>query len=47
MAEKKSVPQAPMSKDDDLPKPIISKKLNGLNYLAWAHVKVFYMEKGN
>jgi hypothetical protein len=26
-----------MFKDDDMPKSITSKKLNGLNYLAWAH----------
>ena len=29
-------------KDDNVPKKITSKKLNGLNYLAWAHaMKVF------
>ena len=30
-------------KDNDMPKSITSKKLNGLNYLALAHVvKVFF-----
>ncbi|GMP98381.1 hypothetical protein CsSME_00046294 [Camellia sinensis var. sinensis] len=31
-----------VSKDDNMPKSIITKKLNGANYLAWAHaVKIF------
>jgi hypothetical protein len=35
-----------MFKDDDMPKSITSKKLNGLNYLAWAHaVKIFLQGK--
>lgn len=33
-------------KDDEIPKSITTKKLNGLNYLAWAHVvKVFLRGK--
>jgi hypothetical protein len=35
-----------MVKDDDMPKSITSKKLNGLNYLAWADaVKFFFFDK--
>jgi hypothetical protein len=35
-----------MFKDDNMPKSITSKKLNGLNYLAWAHaVKIFLRGK--
>ena len=37
MAENKSS----LIRDDDMPKSITSKRLNGLNYLAWTHaVKV-------
>lgn len=36
----------PVVKDDELPKSITTKKLNGLNYLAWAHaVKIFLRGK--
>ena len=35
-----------MGKDDDMPKSITTKKLNGANYLAWAHsVKIFLRGK--
>ena len=32
-----------LSKDDDLPKSITTKKLGGPNYLAWAHAVKIYL----
>lgn len=46
MAEAKHDAKSSLVKDDDLPKSATTKKLNGLNYLAWAHaVKIFLCGK--
>lgn len=33
----KAVEKLPVLKDDDSPKNITSRKLDGVNYLPWAH----------
>ena len=47
MAEAKSTPSAvpklPPLKDDDSPKCITSRKLDGVNYLSWAHAVQVYL----
>ena len=50
MTEEKSIVMvegnASLPKEVDLPKSITSKKLNGTNYMAWAHaVKIFLQEE--
>ena len=47
MADEKSTQQtSSMSKGDDMPKPVTSRILNGINYLAWVQVvKVFLRGK--
>ena len=45
-AEAKPDAKSSLVNDDDLPKFVTTKKLNGLNYLAWAHaVKIFLCGK--
>ena len=46
MADPKHDVKYSISKDDEFPKSIITKKFNALNYLAWAHaVKIFLRGK--